>query len=140
MRVSNSPCEHASTAFYFARKSSDHICLASSKQCNWQVAILCKFSTLIITTIFLSILTFSYSFLLICKRNEISFVPPIQYLERIHIFLSTKKPSKRDSHQESEHVSNCETQARGSEKPSKFCEQIVQKQHFASTLKFQRTI
>ena len=85
-------CEYASIAFYFVSTSSYHICVVGSERCtnyNWQEVVLCKFYTN--KNPFNFSRYFHYFFIVILKRNKISFVPPLQYLERIHLLLS-KKP------------------------------------------------
>ena len=62
-------CERASTEFYFVSTSSDHICLASSVH----------FRNNNPFSISYVVLVTSYSYK---KWNKISFVPPVQYLER----------------------------------------------------------
>ena len=64
---------------------------STSESTTGGTAVLCKFSTK-------SFFNFSRSFhifLLIYKLNEISFVPPVEYLDRINLFLTTKKTASK---------------------------------------------
>ena len=81
----------ASTALYFASTCSDHVCLASRehfRMYNWQAAVLCEFSTNSNPFQFLTL--FISSFYCYINGMRSLFVPPVQYHERIHLFLSPK--------------------------------------------------
>ena len=125
-------CERASTAFYFANTSCDHICLSSSEQDKIRNSNPFSISHVVLVT--------CYSY-----KNGIRYLlyPPFSTLNAgIDLFLSKNLHVAIDeisSNRESEHASNCENLARTSKRaPVQFLRANPEKAKFCEHLKIVR--